>query len=366
MPTFCRHNRFLERCPICSKTLAEHEPGRRPRATGGRDGSRASGHSRRRSPGAAGMRVRHEGRAGDDGYRSELLPGLRASSDAARLAEEIAFAGGRLLAMAAAPPGLYGEVRELAGSDLEQATWTCFLIAYLSPLAGEDPFSGIREALGALPGPRSAGWPDGPQDEDPAKQGAEESLELAGIPLGPHTSHDPARGAETLLAYRRWLAHGERGRAGGSEDDGQQAPAGGAQARAFRGDPAWTPPRRFERLFERLALPGLARMGRYDLLVTLGRLGLYELTGDSLHLAGVREPAANDRTTAAAKRLFAIGDPLNLERRAAALAEAVEVPVETLDLALANWAAPERATLGFPPQTSDDGALARARGALGL
>ena len=46
---------------------------------------------------------------------------------------------------------------------------------------------------------------------------------------------------------------------------------------AFVGDPDWTPQRRFDRLFERLRLPGLARMARYDLLVTLGRIGVLDL-----------------------------------------------------------------------------------------
>jgi hypothetical protein len=64
--------------------------------------------------------------------------------------------------------------------------------------------------------------------------------------------------------------------------------------------------------------------------------------------------------------VFAIGDPLLLERRAAALADAVSVPIETLDLALANWASPQRATLGFPPDAGDGEALARASAALGL
>ena len=135
---------------------------------------------------------------------------------------------------------------------------------------------------------------------------------------------------------------------------------------AFRGDHAWSPQRRFERLFERLALPGFGRMGRYDLLVTMGRLGLYELRPDSLHLLSARGPSSGDLTTLAAKRVFGIGDPLLLERRAAALAEAVCVPVETLDLALANWVSPQRATLGFPPQTGDGGSYERSRAALGL
>ena len=109
MPTFCRHNRFIERCPICSKTL----PGNRaPRASSPR--AKAPARSRARAGGAGAqraarraesVRVRREGRAEDDGYRSELVPGLRASADAAAAGEEIAFASGRLLALAAEPPG---------------------------------------------------------------------------------------------------------------------------------------------------------------------------------------------------------------------------------------------------------------------
>jgi hypothetical protein len=326
MPTFCRHNRFIERCPICSKTLPEHSPSARPsrsaRPARGPSAPRAARPGRSGRPRAESLRVHREGRAEDDGYRSPLLPGLRASADAARLAEEIAFASGRLLALAAAPPGLYGEARELKGRDPDQATWMCFLISYLCPLEGEDPFAGIRLAL--------AGGP---------------TADLDGVPLGPRTSHAPARGSATLRAFRQLLEQ---------------------QAGGFAGDPGWSPRRRFERLFERLALPGFGRMGRYDLLVTLGRLGIHELQADSLHLAGVGGLSASDLTTLAAKRLFAIGDPIHLERRAAALAQALDVPIETLDLSLANWTAPERATLGFPADTSDQQALERAREALGL
>ena len=121
MPTFCRHNRFIERCPICSKTLPGNEPAggapRRARSTGS---PRSASGPRR---GATGLRVRHEGRAAEDGYSNELVPGLRASADAARLAEEIDFAAGRLAALALEPPGLYGEARELAGGELERASW---------------------------------------------------------------------------------------------------------------------------------------------------------------------------------------------------------------------------------------------------
>jgi hypothetical protein len=280
------------------------------------------------------MRVRREGRAEDDGFRSELVPGVRASADALRLVEEISFASGRLLALATEPPGLYGDARALAGRDLDGASWICFLIAYLSPLQDEeDPFAGIRSALALLPVLPTEG----------------ELPSLAGIPLGPRTSHDPARGAQTLLAYGQWVVRN-----------------GGTQAEAFAGDPGWSSERLFERLFERLALPGFGRVGRYELLVTLGRLGCYELQPDSLHLSGGRGLAAADHTTVAAKRVFGIGDELLLDRRAAALAEAAEVAVESLDLALANWGSGQRATVGVAAETQDDGAYERAGAALGL
>jgi hypothetical protein len=280
--------------------------------------------------------VHREGRAQQDGYSSELIPGVHASADARRLADEIAFSSARLLALAEDPPDLYGEARALAEQDRERATWICFLIAYLSPLEGEDPFAGIRLALARGSGEELAGG---------------QLPDLGGLPLGPRTSHDPARGADTLLAYRQWVEHA--GRSGG-------------QALAFSGDPSWSPERRFERVFERLALPGFGRMGRYDLLLTLGRLGLYELRPDSLRLAGTAGPSAGDPTALAAKRMFAIGDPLLLERRAGALAGALSVPIETLDLALANWGATQRATLGFPPEIVDRMVLERATDVFGL
>ncbi len=279
------------------------------------------------------MRVVHEARDVDDGFRSPLLPGLRSCADAERLAEEIAFASARLLALGAAPPAVYGEIRARAEDDLEQATWMCFLCAYLSPLDREDSFVFIRRVLAD----DDAGWRSGSLPD------------LDGALLGPRTSHDPARGAETLFAYRGWV---ER--------------SGGTQASAFTGDEAWSDSRRFGRVFERLALPGFARMGRYDLLVTLGRLGLYGLRADSLHLSAARGPAGEDLATLAAKRVFAIGDELILERRALALAEAIDAPVEALDLALANWGNGRRASLGFRADISDRHALERTRAALEL
>ena len=96
----------------------------------------------------------------------------------------------------------------------------------------------------------------------------------------------------------------------------------------------------------------------------LGRLGMFELRADSLHLAA-RAAAAAMPATLAAKRVFGIGDPLLLERRAGALAEAASVPVEALDLALSNWAAEVAPRSAFP-LSDDEAALQRASEALEL
>jgi len=164
-----------------------------------------------------------------------------------------------------------------------------------------------------------------------------------------------ARGSAALGAYRQWAARSA------------------SQAAAFTGDPSWGPARRFERIFERLSVPGLNRFARYELLVTLGRLGLFELHGESLQLAtrgaagrGSPSEPSGDPTLVVAKRIFAIGDPINLERRARALAEASGVPVEALNVALANWDRREPAMLGFPADTLDEPALGRVCAALGV
>lgn len=262
--------------------------------------------------------IRHERRAEDDGYRSELAPGLRSSSDAQRLAEEIAYASGRLGVLSGDPPDLYAEV---AGHpDIEEATWLAFLLAYITPLEGPgDPFAAVRLARTA--------WRDG---ELPA---------LADLQLGPRTAFERARGDETLVAYRRWVQRH------------------GSQAQAFTADPQWTAPQRFERVFERLALPGLHRRARYELLVTLGRLERYELCAPSLLLS------EDDSVSRAAKRVFGIGDRMTLERRARELAEAAQVSIDALDLGLDSWAAETRISLGI--DATDETALAHAHDVLG-
>jgi hypothetical protein len=359
MPTFCRHNRFIERCPICKRTIPGAEPekaSRRSAREGEGAGVRAAGgpgaRARRLRARGHEVRIQREARAEDDGYGCALVPGLHASREAERLAEEIAFASGRLARMHAAPPDLFGEIRARASEGpegVERATWICFLTVYLSPLQGDDPFVGVRLVLERereLVQGRARENGDGRDRAGEGGRGWDSPLD--GVPLGPRTSHEPGRGSETLRAYRQWALHA------------------GSQAKALTGEESWTAQRRFERAFERLALPGFGRAGRYELLVTLGRLGVYELQADALHLAVGRGAGGEDLTTLAAKRLLAVADPIYLERRALAFAADLGVPVDVLDLAFANWAAGERATLGFHADTLDRHTLEHVRAALEL
>jgi len=325
MPTFCRHNRLVQNCPICSKeqhlemrpvvspgghtvrpSRPAGEPGTRSPA---RSGAGRSGTSRSGGRGSGGLTVRRLSRAAEDGYHSGLVPGLRSSTDAQRLAEEMAFAATRLERLQSEPPGLYAEVAD-ASLPLEERTWLAFLIAYLGPLDDDAPFAGIERARTA--------WSAG------------EAPRLDDVPLGPRTAHEAGRGRRTIDAYRQW------------------AERAGSQEAAFTGDAAWTPERRFARALERLALPGLHRGARFDLLATLGQLGVYELSAGALGLGG------NDTVTLAAKRILGIGDPLLLERRAADLATASELPLEALDLGLFNWERGARSGLGLDPDTEPD------------
>jgi hypothetical protein len=313
VPTFCRHNRFVQNCPICSKELAPSAPlaPERPARRGSATTRRPSGRA------ASGVKVRRLVRGPDDGYHHALLPGLRSSEDARRLAEELAFAAARLDVLATDPPGLYAEVA--ATPDPEEALWLCFLIAYIGPAETDDPFASIRAAY--VP------W------------SSAEAPRLDDVEPGPRGAHDPARGTATVDAYRAFAARA------------------GSQAAALAGEPSWAPERRFARAFERLAFPGFHRAARFELLTTAAALGRLDARADALHVGG------EDDVTLAAKRIFGIGDTLLLEQRARALAAGVGLPVETLDLGLFNWfRVGERATGGTPDATGDPGPIAAALG----
>lgn len=307
MPPFCRHGRLEATCPVCSKkakaAAAPAKPGRRPAAARKSPSPPSVAARRRASRGAGELKVRHLARAADDGYDHELVPGLRATADAAALADELAFSVARLDELAADPPGLYAELAVAAdpsapAAGREEALWLALLIAYLSPLEDGDPWAGVAAAR--VP------WATG------------EIPDLSAVPLGPRTAHDPARGDRTLRAYRAWAARA------------------GSQEAAFTIDPSWTPERRFDRAFERLALPGLGRTPRRELLTILRFTGLVDVRATTLQI-----PVDQlDAPVAAAKRIFGIGEPRELRHRVARFADELGVPFEALDLAFVNWARP--------------------------
>jgi hypothetical protein len=274
MPMFCRHNRLTAKCPICSRELqAELQAKAPPRPARTRSGS-ASSRSRSATPrSGGGVVTRRLARAADDGYRNMLVPGLRATADAERLAAALAAAAARL-----EPPGPLPEIA--AEPDLEEATWLAFLLS-LAPEQRD-------ELVESRPS-----WVSGEPPNLPGERG------------------------RTAAAYRAWV---ERA---------------GSQEAAFTGEAAWTPERRFARVFERLALPGFARAARFELLTALGAAGLYDLKAGELQLT-----VGEDATTEAAKRVLVSGDKLLLERRARDLAEACGVPLAALDHALASWGTP--------------------------
>ncbi len=278
MSLFCRHNRLTSNCPICSREqqdeLRSKAPPSPPRTRSSSSTAKRRGSGTGRTSGVVTRRV---ARAADDGYRSPLAPGLRATADAERLAAALAAAAERLV-----PPGPYPELAEEA--DPEQAGWLAFLLALAGPEAPE-----LQQALRTA---RPA-WEDGVPADLPAER------------------------RRTAEAYRAWAARA------------------GSQEAAFTGDAAWSPERRFARVFERLSLPGFGRARRFDLLTALGAAGRYELTAAELFLG-----LEDDPTTLAAKRLLVSGDRLLLDRRARELAEACRLPLAALDRGLAVWGTP--------------------------
>jgi hypothetical protein len=281
MPLFCRHNRLTAKCPICSREMeADLRAKAPPRTRAPRPGGGSAGAGRRSTSSSSGR----GGRTG--GVVTRRL--ARAADDGyrnplvpgLRATADAERLGAALAAAAArlAPPGPFPEVA--AEPDADEAAWLAFLLA----LTGE-------AVLAERPRWSTGELPDLPGD-----------------------------GARTAAAYRAW------------------AQRSGGPAAAFGGEPAWTPQRRFARVFERLALPGFPRAARFELLAGLGAAGTFALEAGELFLA-----AGEDATTEAAKRLLVSGDKLLLERRARELADACEVPVAALDRGLAVWGTPGEA-----------------------
>jgi hypothetical protein len=314
MPTFCRHNHLLQNCTICAReqnfdarpVVSSSAPkSTQPREREDRVGTEsrrtaraAKSRAARASAGSRAVRVRRLARGVEDGYRSPLVPGLKSSEDAERLAEEIAYSAARLLLMEQIAAG--AAVEGVPESWLEMAA---------------------------------------PGDASERTQ-----MAISYVLAGPRGIDPGDRLDDTVAGIDAWSARQ------GSIEAG------------FRGESSWTPERRFERVFERLGgIRGLDRDARYELLTLLGRLGVYELRGGKLFLSGENE------ATWAGKRALGIGDPLLLERRAADLAQACAVPLESLDLALHNWGSGGRVADGLPEDAEpDEGLREQAQDALGL
>ncbi|MDQ8045284.1 MAG: hypothetical protein REI11_11825 [Patulibacter sp.] len=342
MPTFCRHGRFEASCAICRMEKAKSEPAAAtPSAKG--TAARRPTSSRTASAGPAprsrSVATGQLSRNADDGFRSDLLPGLRSTADVMVLAEELTKAEARLSALGGEDAGPWTAVSERVG-DPAAAFVASLVVAVASPDEAAGSVATAATALTSL----LAIDPTLTALEHVAGASEVQSILDAG-PRGPR-AHDAAGAALSVPAA---LA----------------ARSGGSLEVALAGEASWTPERRFARLLDRLALRGLPRAARFDLLVALGRTGALEVEADGLHLGG-------DQVTDAAKRLFAIADVPLLEKRAAAIVELTGVRWDAFELALwniagadatgtgaaARWSTAKPATtLGLPGDTDDEQAL---------
>ena len=308
MPTFCRHGRFEASCAICRQEKAKAEPktvtprskGTAARRPAGSTNSGSTPSSRSRRLVTAKLQ-----RAADDGFRSELLPGVRSTADILTLADELTAAEARLASYGTPAAGPWAPIAELAGEP-HRAFVAALAVAVAAPDTAAGSVATAEAALAALQAT------DASLESLDAIGGATEAQSIISAgPRGPR-GHDAAAIA---LAAPAQLAQ----RSGGNLES------------ALAGEAAWSPERRFARLFDRLALRGLPRAVRFDLLVALGRSGALPVKADALHLG-------SDQVTDAAKRLFAVADVALLERRAAALVDATGVGFDALELALWNIA----------------------------
>src|ERR687898_203106 len=113
---FCRHNRLTNKCAICSRELEEQIRSKSPvRHVHVRKPATTTTNPKR-------VVTRQLARAADDGYRNPLVPGLKATADAERLAGALTQAEARLQ-----PPGPHPAIADVP--DLNDATWLAFLIA---------------------------------------------------------------------------------------------------------------------------------------------------------------------------------------------------------------------------------------------
>src|SRR3954447_17821253 len=121
---FCRHNRLTTKCAICSREIEEQIRSKSPvrHVQVRKPGATSTPRSKATTTNPKRVVTRQLQRAADDGYRNPLVPGLKATADAERLAGALSQAEIRLH-----PPGPYPIIAE--EPDLEQAAWLAFLLA---------------------------------------------------------------------------------------------------------------------------------------------------------------------------------------------------------------------------------------------
>ena len=314
---FCRHNRLEATCPICSRKPsvggeASGGVARRPSRP-----ARAPSDKRRRPSagrGASTLSVRRMARAADDGYEHELLPGLRATEDAARLADELAFAEARLHELRDAPPGLYAEVA--AAEDPEEAAWLAFQIALLSPLEDDDPWAGIAAARTA--------WATGELPATRRRARAARAPRRATVPPRP-----TARGSAARDPRRPRSPPSRRGR----------------------------PQRRFDRAYERLSLPGFGRARATSCWCCWAGWASSTCAPRRWRSPASRPTRPSRRPSASS----ASATRCSWAARASALATEVGVTLEALDLGLRNFGAAtpaDRVTAGATVEADPERAAA--------
>ena len=275
---FCRHNRMTAKCPICSKELEAELRAKAPPRPAGHP-PRARRPARPRALRHAARRRRRHAPARARGRRRLPQPARpRPARDRRRRAARRGAADRRRAARAARP------VRR--GRDRAR------------PRAGD---------LARVPArARRPGRPRAPGRR------ARRRAALRGRRRCRSCSQEHAR---AIAAYRQW------------------AERAGSQAAGFAGEADWSPQRRFARVFERLALPGLSRATRFELLADARRRRPVRARA---RLAPARRRGrrhdAGRQAGAAVRRQDAARAPRARPRRAPPT-----LPLAALDRGLALW-----------------------------
>ena len=348
-----RHGRFLERCPICSKTLPGHSPGASRRQ---RRGVRAA-QPRQRGAGEPPPAERAAAARTTRGPRRGRRVPQRAGARPARVRRRRPPGRGdrllrrSLLALALDPPGLYGELRRsrraTSSVPAGAASWRPTCARYLAgrgPVRGDPPGAGLGPGTAPPHGPRRTATP---------------AARAAGHPARP--AHLPRPGPRERDADRLPAVGGpRRHRRRGPRRRGRRAglhPGGGARGRS--------------RLEPRTPLRAPVRAARAPRLRTRGTLRparharttrSYELR-PTAHLAGARGRDDDATRPPSGSSGSAIRCCWSVARPASPRPARCRWRRSTWRSQLA---ARQRATLGCPEEASDEQALERALGLLGL